>query len=142
MSGSQFNLNMTRQWIATAVDGLGALVTEAVHEAVTDGENAMRLRIESAVTPTGEARAAKGGHPGRIDSGDMIHDVSSDVTADLGPNGGEIVGRFGWLDVSEFDTSYYAAQEYGTEHIEAMGSLGAGASKASDTLRSRLGRLK
>lgn len=132
---TQFNINEVMTWVTQNVNAVEGAAFHAVQDAISDGEQIMRKRIETAVTETGLARAGKGGHPGRIESGTMLDDISNDLTDDVHNGHGTIVGRFGWLDQAP---EYFLVQEYGTEHIEAMGSLGLGAAKAMDTLRARL----
>jgi len=88
-----------------------------VQEFATNGEADMKEIITSSTTDTGFAREAAGqGVPGRIDSKDMIGDVS----AEAGGNGSDFIGRFGWLKGFE---AYYLLQENGTTRIAAMNAL-------------------
>ena len=85
-----------------------------------DGEVQMEQIIQDAVTETGLARAGNpnsgGNSPGRIDTGLMINQVSSETHRD----GNEFVGTFGWTKEVE---DYFLLQENGTAHIEAMNAL-------------------
>lgn len=70
-------------------------------------------------SPSGRA----GSYPGRVDTGQMLEDFTSEVR----PEGGLVVkGAFGWLSTTEM---YYIFQEYGFQHwitqeeIEGMQAL-------------------
>lgn len=74
--------------------------------------------IEEAETPTGRARALKGGKPGRIDSGNMASKVWARVYK---TNRGGVAATVGWLDGRP---GYTIFQEHGTRRgIVAMNAL-------------------
>lgn len=76
--------------------------------------------ILDAETQTGLARVAAGGtYAGRYDEGLLHNSVGFDVEIDHSAH--VIVVRFGWLHEWR---DYFAYQEYGTEHIVAVGALG------------------
>jgi len=96
---------------------------QIVEEFAHDGERDMEQIIQTATTPTGERRASgldanRTGSvsPGRIDSGLMINQVSSEFSA----NGNTFTGEFGWTKEVE---DYFLLQENGTKKIEAMHAL-------------------
>lgn len=82
---------------------------DAVEDAVLHGEDRMREVIETAITKTGLDRANSGGHPGRIDSGDMIDAVGSNIT---GTDPDTIIGEWGWVNGFE---DYFIYQDRGDE---------------------------
>lgn len=108
----------------------------AVEDATLHGEDRMREIIELSTTPTGDARAARGGHPGRIDSGDMIDDIESNIDA-VGQD--RIVGSYGWINGLE---PYYAFQELGAEdfnvRFKGMRALAQSSVEARELLFKRL----
>lgn len=80
----------------------------------------MQGMILNAVTPTGLARVAAGGaHAGRYETGAFHDAVGFDLEVDHEAH--VVTVRFGWLEVWR---DYFAAQEYGTEHIAAVSALG------------------
>lgn len=89
--------------------------TEAAHDATFEGYLAMLRIIETAVTETGQARAAAGGHPGRIDSGDMYDGVNANTW--VKPGGDSAGGTWGWLDGLE---DYFLIQENGSEQFNVL----------------------
>ena len=96
---------------------------QIVEEFAHDGERDMEEIIQHAVTPTGERRAAGldanrtgSTSPGRIDSGLMVNQVSSEFEA----GGNTFTGEFGWTKEVE---AYFLLQENGTKKIEAMHAL-------------------
>lgn len=101
-----------------------ALLDEAAGEMALLGESlAERMQEEllRAVTRTGLARVAagKGIHAGRYDKGRMHDAVDYDIDVDQEER--TVTLRWGWIQ--EW-ADYFALQEWGTEHIEAVGSLG------------------
>lgn len=98
-------------------DDLWNIVHEALEEATLYGEDRMIEILESAFTKTGMERAARGGHPGRIETGTMRDAISSDVYL-LGQT--KLSGEWGWLNEVE---DYFLAQENGAGLIPAMSAL-------------------
>lgn len=80
---------------------------EIMQDIAVGGKWEMERVIETSTTPTGEARAERGGHPGRIDSGNMIDEVEARV--EEYPDGFAAV--WGWPDPQD----YYLLQNDGTE---------------------------
>ncbi|KZE41437.1 hypothetical protein [Microbacterium sp. T32] len=100
------------------------LLDEAAGEMAVLGESlALRMQEEllRAVTRTGLARVAAGHgpHAGRYESGRMHDAISFDIEVDQEER--IITLRWGWI--SDW-ADYFALQEWGTEHIEAVNSLG------------------
>lgn len=121
------------KWIQTTlVEMLLDIAQEIIEDVTLGGEDRMREIIEAAVTSTGERRMQSGGHPGRIDSGNMIDDVSSDIDL-IGKH--EVEGTFGWINALE---QYYLYQEYGTNDIDAMRALQQAYVEARERLRELL----
>ena len=114
-------------------------VTEEVYDAAAETElvgiEYMKQKIETTTSAAGEARAAKGGPAGRIDTGNMYDEVTG-VTYQESPT--RIVTTWGW----EETPLYFLAQEHGTEKIEAMESLHYSLHAADDELTSRVRRIK
>jgi len=112
---------MTR--VQSFEQGVRDAAEQIVEEFAHDGERDMEQIIQTATTPTGERRAAgtdanRTGSvsPGRIDSGLMINQVSSEFEA----GGNTFTGEFGWTKEVE---AYFLLQENGTKKIEAMHAL-------------------
>lgn len=82
---------------------------DALEDAVLHGEDRMREVIETAVTATGIDRAASGGHPGRIDTGNMLDAVGSNIT---GSDRDTVIGEWGWVNGVE---DYFLYQDLGDE---------------------------
>lgn len=93
------------------------LAGDIIEDVTLFGEDRMREIIETAITATGVRRAESGGHPGRVESGDMIDSISTDIDL-IGKN--RIEGTFGWIDKLD---PYFLYQEYGTNDIDAMRAL-------------------
>lgn len=81
------------------------------------GEFEMRRIIEISVTDTGLKRAERGGHPGRIETGEMIDSVTHDVTIERD----RITAEWGWISNAH---TYFLEQEHGTAQIAAMDAIG------------------
>ncbi|MBT2484862.1 MULTISPECIES: hypothetical protein [unclassified Microbacterium] len=104
-----------------------------IEDATLFGEDRMKEIIETAITRTGAERAAtSGGHPGRIDSGNMIDDIQSNI--DLF-GGSRVEGSWGWELGLEI---YYLYQEYGTADIEGMMALQQSYVEAREMMLERL----
>lgn len=109
----------------SALEGVAAEAAEGVREI-----------IHTAVTATGEARAASGrGVAGRIESEDMLNAVDHSVTEE----GDETVAKWGWENAED----YFLIQEYGSEefntNIAGMDALGQTFAKATDKFEAELG---
>lgn len=75
---------------------LMAETAQAMSDAMQDGQDFARERIELSTTKTGDERAARGGGvPGRVDTGDYEDDYTHQAYQ-IDPNHQQ--GRFGWLD--------------------------------------------
>lgn len=92
------------------------LLIDAIEEATLYGEERMIEILESSVTRTGLERAARGGHPGRIDTGQMLDDIGTGIYE----VGGRREGEWGWIHGLE---DYYLYQEYGAGNLPAMSAL-------------------
>lgn len=88
---------------------------EAAHDATFEGYLAMLRIIETAVTRTGQARAAAGGHPGRIETGNLFDDVNAETWVKPGKDSAG--GTWGWLNGFE---DYYIFQELGDEEFNVL----------------------
>ena len=115
------------------------LLDEAAGEMAVLGESlAARMQKEllAAVTRTGSARVASGNgsHAGRFVSGAMHNAISWDI--DVDHQSLEVTLTWGWLSTW---ADYFALQEWGTSHIEAVGSLGTTYSAGIAQLRGILG---
>lgn len=131
-----FNVGHLRQGIAAWESQIHAAVVDAVEETAVEGRDDVLHGIVNAPrTPTGDARAAKGGGiQGRVDTGKMYADVDYDVEY----TGDEITARWGWTKNFE---DYYGYQEDGTRRIQGMGALGNSFVKAVDRIGARLSRI-
>lgn len=117
------------------IDDIRRTAQDAVEDATIVGHDKMIQIIESSTTPTGEDRAGRGGHPGRIETGNMVDDVESNI--DVLEHGDLIRGSFGWIsDLA----AYYGYQEDGTDHIRAMHSVRQSYIEAREHLLARLTR--
>lgn len=98
------------------LEDLAEFCEQVVRDATLLGESRMMQILASAVTATGLARASRGGHSGRIDTGQMLEDISSRVDADEHGT----VGTWGWIN---YVMAYYLYQEYGDEnfHVRFQG---------------------
>lgn len=93
----------------------------ATFVATNVGHQRMLQIIETSTTPTGDERAAHGGHPGRIDTGNMIDQVRHDIhTLGATAENRVFIGEWGWLDGHE---KYFEIQEDGWNKIRAMDSI-------------------
>lgn len=92
------------------------LLIDVIEEATLYGEERMVEILESSVTRTGMERAARGGHPGRIETGDMLDDIGIGIYETEGRREGE----WGWIHGVE---DYYLYQEHGAGNIPAMTAL-------------------
>lgn len=110
-----------------------------MQELAAKGEGRMIEILESAVTPTGAARAALGGIAGRVETGKMRDAISSDVEND----GDTIIAEWGWLDEV---AAYFLIQERGDEvfgvQFEGMKALLGSYIEMREELRGRLGDMK
>lgn len=115
-------------------EGAASIVADFAH----DGERVMEQVIVEAETKTGYARVADddnpGNSPGRVDTGLMINQVSSEWEQD----GDTYIGRFGWTKETE---DYFLYQENGTEHIEAMNALGSAAVQGRERAIKRISNI-
>jgi len=123
LSYSFTNFNPERLLAGVEAWGDGVF-DEAAGEMAELGRRAaerMQEMILGAVTATGLARVAagEGEHAGRYDTGTFHDAVDYDLI--ISHEQGTIVVRFGWLGMWQ---DYFARQEYGTEHIAAVGALG------------------
>lgn len=96
-------------------DGLKETVTGIVSDVVYEAAQEQAKILEDAVTRTGIARAARGGLPGRHETGHMINQISNEVQVDED----HIVGTWGWDDPE----GYFEEQDWGGERIPAAHSL-------------------
>ncbi|MGO2150797.1 MAG: hypothetical protein ACTH32_06305 [Microbacterium gubbeenense] len=97
-------------------DGIHAQVVSEMEDIAEGGAWEMQRIAESSVTPTGMKRAEmRGGHPGRIDSGNMVDAIEHRVEI----HDTTIEAIWGWFSPDE----YFLEQEHGTARIEAMESV-------------------
>ena len=93
---------------------------DELEELATPAADNMRDILRAATTPTGDKRAAAGGLPGRIEGGNMINAIRSEVSRTKN----SLTLRWGW--VRDFKP-YYAFQEGGKAvfnvGFEGMGAL-------------------
>lgn len=85
-------------------------------EILEEGGKEMVEELELATTKTGWARAARGGFPGRHDTGAMVGEVDYWLSEDE-PE--VVIGHWGWKN----PRSYFILQEHGFDEVEAAGSL-------------------
>src|SRR5690606_16154366 len=76
------------------VDRLRDDLFDMMTELSDKGKARMIEILEAAVTQTGFERAMRGGHPGRVEFGDMRDAIGSDA----GIDGDEIIAEWGWLE--------------------------------------------
>ena len=109
------------RFIERRIEDIDNQAGHAIFVATNVGKDAMKRIIETSITPTGEDRAARGGHPGRIDSGNMLDQVRHDihVRGDF-PEDRAHIGEWGWLDGHE---KYFEIQEDGWGSIKAMNAI-------------------
>lgn len=89
--------------------------------------------LEAATTPTGERRAARGGFPGRHDSGNMVGSLSYEIrnaAAQL------VTGVFGWW--GENFEKYFSDQDLGEGNIPAARALPTAFDRAIQKFRARM----
>jgi hypothetical protein len=118
-------------------DQLAAQLTDLAYEIIEDatlyGEDRMMEIIRTAITMTGMQRAAAyGGDPGRIETGDMIDDIQSNIDM-VGKS--RVEGSWGWELGLQL---YYLYQEYGTQDIEGMKALQQSYVEAREMMLERL----
>jgi hypothetical protein len=130
-------------WKGFDIDGLEHTVTALLDELEVDARTIlddiareavgeMQRIIETAITETGLIRAARGGHPGRIDTGNMLDDVARAL--ETGADGSVMV-TWGWVyEVQD----YYLRQEHGDSRITAMSALQQTFTNAREKLHDRL----
>lgn len=103
---------------------LMAEAANAMQDSMQAGKEIAQERIELSTTPTGERRAANGGHPGRIEDGDYHDDFDHQVYQ---LDRDRMQGRFGWLDggwsANAFDGSYIELQEEGFQSVAGVHAL-------------------
>lgn len=100
------------------------------------GDKRMVQILEAATTATGEARAARGGHPGRVETGQMRDAIGHNVSVDRDT----LYAEWGWLnEVHE----YFLLQEHGDDvfgvKFEGMKALLGSYIEMREELRRRLG---
>lgn len=125
---------LTKQFQAH-IDDLLDMLYNLADELSNRGQTRMIEILEAAVTPTGAARAARGGHPGRVETGTMRDAITSDVDSD----GDEIIAKWGWLEEVQ---AYFLLQEHGDSvfgvQFEGMKALMGSYIEMREELRSRL----
>lgn len=93
-------------WFRSKVESIEEGNSEAIRQAVEDGEETMKHMISTRGT-------AKSGKAGRIESGRMLKAVSHSFNETAKGNAS---GRFGWLRDRQ---DYFAFQEGGFEHARS-----------------------
>jgi hypothetical protein len=121
------------------VEDLLNTLNDLMEELATEGEGRMIEILESAVTPTGYARAMAGGAPGRIETGTMRDAIGKDVQH----GHDEIVAEWGWLQEV---LDYFLLQEGGSEvfgvQFEGMNALRGSYIEMREKMRERLEGMK
>ena len=113
-----------------AADATVEAIGEALDTAVEDIKHTIRI----SVTKTGIKRAQDGiGEPGRIEHGDMINAVTSEMQIE----GDVIIGSAGWLHDNK-GREHAAYQEPGTERVEGMRALFSAHSLVANEMKKRL----
>lgn len=97
------------KFLAREIEDIDRHLGNATFRATNVGRAKMLEIIESTTSATGEARAARGGHAGRIDTGNMIDAVKHDVHH-IGstPASRVHIGEWGWLEDFE---GYFGLQD-------------------------------
>lgn len=127
---AQFNIPLLRDQIEGRLDRLMDGLEEEMELVVREGADDMQRIIDTAVTPTGEARVAAGGqHAGRRETDAMYQAVKSEVERE---GDRTIVGRFGWIDEYK---DYFGIQNDGFGNLAGMDAIGQSYAKAEDRLR-------
>lgn len=130
-------ISQISSFLEQKVEDIDTHVGYAVFKATTVGKQRMTDVIEFSTTPTGEARAARGGHPGRVETGQMLDDVRHDVHVRGNLENRHHIGEWGWLDGHE---KYYEIQEDGWGKIQAMNALNLSYIAAREKLLEELGK--
>lgn len=120
-------------------------IEDALEESLNEGADEMRGMIESRGTGNQWSRPGPSGrtgsYPGRVDSGNMLNDVESQIS-DRGDN--YVEGWLGWKDNSPL---YYRLQENGFNHrlagrdIPGMMALRDAAEETEKILEDKLRRI-
>lgn len=112
-------------------DQIQEIVAESADLAL---EEMIRI-IELSTTKTGEERAANGGHPGRIETGNMRDELRRELFSSLDGSKGSHAW-VGWLDDP---ARYFLAQEYGVDGLfVGMGAMHKAFNKAREHMFDRL----
>lgn len=101
----------TERFFLRKIEEIERDVEHSLDAAVAVGESTMKKIIETTTSKTGRARAERGGHPGRVETGKMLGDVSrSEIrsTDSASGDGKTYSGEWGWLDNFE---EYYGLQD-------------------------------
>lgn len=125
-----------RAWGDDIFDAAEGIMVHAADQ----GAEAHRQFIETTTSKTGQERAANGGHPGRVETGEMLMDVDHEVEVHRKGDGtGTIVGRWGFIKHYQ---DYYGIQETAEGMPFApIDGLPRSMDKANDILISGLDRI-
>lgn len=100
----QRSIKELRSWVGGYSEELKAGATDLVNVTISDAMKLQTRILLDAHTDTGRAREEAGlGVPGRMESGDMIYDISGLVA----PTPSGVRGEWGW----EHPQFYYAIQD-------------------------------
>jgi hypothetical protein len=120
---------------------LMAEVALAMRDSLQAGKEIAQERIELSTTQTGRDRAAQGGRPGRIETGDYIDDFDHQIYQ---LDRDRMQGRFGWLEggwsANAFDGTYIELQEEGFQNVPGVHALLEASEVAKAEFRDRLTR--
>lgn len=97
-----------QRFLERHVEGIENQASDALLEAGDAGHDRMLEIIETTTSATGEARAGRGGHPGRIDTGNMIDSVMSDNIIKGSGDNRSYITTWGWLNNFE---DYFGLQD-------------------------------
>lgn len=110
-------------------------IQEIVEESADLALEEMIRIIELSTTKTGEERAANGGHPGRIETGNMRDELRRELFSSLDGSKGSHAW-VGWLDDP---ARYFLAQENGVDGLfVGMGAMHKAFNKAREHMFDRL----
>ena len=117
------------------LDNLQKQIGEIVEECADLALEEMIRIIELSTTKTGEERAANGGHPGRIETGNMRDELRRELFSSI--EGGR--GSHAWVGWLDDPARYFLAQEYGVDGLfVGMGAMHRAFNKAREHMFDRL----
>ena len=121
--------------IQSHLNSLQKQIEEIVEESAELALEEMIRIIELSTTKTGEERAANGGHPGRIETGNMRDELRRELFSSIEGDRGSHAW-VGWLDDP---AHYFLAQENGVDGLfVGMGAMHKAFNKAREHMFERL----